>query len=94
MESSLTARLPLTLTGKTVRATDVSQERDDRRLVPLQHLQGGVAPGAAFQHMGVEQHTRVLYSYYLLYCLPVARCKVAPAASPAVAAVRRVPSPR
>ena len=93
MESSLTARLPLTLTGKTVRATDVSQERDDRRLVPLQHLQGGVAPGAAFQHMGVEQHTRVLY-YDLLYCLPVARCKVAPAASPAFAAVHRVPSPR
>ena len=70
MESSLTALLVLplclTLTGKTVRATDVSQERDDRRLVPLKHLQGGVATGAVFQRREVEQHTRVLYD--LLYC--------------------------
>ena len=74
MESSLTALLTvlplcLTLTGKTVRATDVSQERDDRRLVPLQHLQGGVATGAAFQRREVEQHTRALYYYYYLALL-------------------------
>ena len=73
MESSLRPLyllpLCLTLTGKTVRATDVSQERDDRRLVPLQHLQGGVATDAAFQRREVEQHTRALYYYYLALLL-------------------------
>ena len=77
VESSLTALLLplcLTLTGKTVRATDVSQERDDRRLVPLQHLQGGVATDAAFQRREVEQHTRALYYYYLALLLILLTC--------------------